>query len=191
MTYRLTPCLPRTTNGSRRHVTSCEQRCVTTGRCRTSRPNNCRFRTIRRSSTKCNPGLCRDQSPACTRPFGSIFCEVFEQLHGYSKYQILQQCFGTVKYFDVCWWNSADFYRLKEFAKLYDIIKNERNKCVNQIQTSTQKAAEMREKIKILQNEIEILRTAVYQKDRYPHTWVNRDHLVCPSCVWVHGWLQF
>merc|ERR1712076_140844 len=56
--------------------------------------------------------------------------------------------------------------KLKEFAKLYDIIKNERNKCVNLIQTSTQKAAEMREKIKILQNEIEILRTAVTQKDR-------------------------
>lgn len=56
--------------------------------------------------------------------------------------------------------------KLKEFAKLYDIIKNERNKCVNLIQTSTQKAAEMREKIKIFQNEIEILRTAVSQKDR-------------------------
>jgi len=49
---------------------------------------------------------------------------------------------------------------------LYDIIKNERNKTVNLIQTSTQKAAEMREKIKILQNEIEILRTAVAKKDR-------------------------
>ena len=56
--------------------------------------------------------------------------------------------------------------RLKEFAKLYDVIKNERNKCVNLIQTSTQKAAEMKEKIKILQNEIEILRTAVMQKDK-------------------------
>ena len=56
--------------------------------------------------------------------------------------------------------------RLKDFAQLYDVIKNERNKCVNLIQTSTQKAAEMREKIKILQNEIEILRTAVAQKDR-------------------------
>ncbi|XP_071082884.1 coiled-coil domain-containing protein 146-like isoform X2 [Haliotis cracherodii] len=56
--------------------------------------------------------------------------------------------------------------KLKEFAKLYDVIKNERNKCVNLIQTSTQKAAEMKEKIKILQNEIEILRTAVMQKDR-------------------------
>ncbi|XP_064633168.1 coiled-coil domain-containing protein 146-like [Lineus longissimus] len=56
--------------------------------------------------------------------------------------------------------------KLKEFAKLYDVIKNERNKCVNLIQTSTQKAAEMREKIKILQNEIEILRTAVTQKER-------------------------
>ena len=37
---------------------------------------------------------------------------------------------------------------------------------VNLIQTSTQKAAEMKEKIKILQNEIEILRTAVAHKDR-------------------------
>ena len=59
------------------------------------------------------------------------------------------------------------FCRLKEFAKQYDVIKTERNKYVNQIQTSTQKAAEMREKIKILQNEIEIQRTALSQKDRY------------------------
>ena len=57
-------------------------------------------------------------------------------------------------------------FRLKEFAKQYDVIKTERNKYVNQIQTSTQKAAEMREKIKILQNEIEIQRTALSQKDR-------------------------
>jgi len=56
--------------------------------------------------------------------------------------------------------------RLEDFAKLYDIIKNERNKCVNLIQTSTQRAAEMQEKIKILQNEIEILRTAAAAKDR-------------------------
>ena len=61
--------------------------------------------------------------------------------------------------------NVFDF-RLKEFAKLYDVIKNERNKCVNLIQTSTQKSAEMKEKIKILHNEIEILRTAVMQKDK-------------------------
>ncbi|XP_050405069.2 coiled-coil domain-containing protein 146 [Patella vulgata] len=56
--------------------------------------------------------------------------------------------------------------KLKDFAKSYDVIKNERNKCVNLIQTSTQKAAEMKEKIKILQNEIEILRTSVMEKDR-------------------------
>jgi len=51
--------------------------------------------------------------------------------------------------------------RLQDFAKLYDIIKNERNKCVNQIQACTQKSAEMKEKIRILANEIEILRTTV------------------------------
>lgn len=75
--------------------------------------------------------------------------------------------------------------RLQESAKLYDIIKNERNKCVNQIQASTQKAAEMREKIKILANEIEILRTTVgnlernLQKARLKHmnSLVLRDSL--------------
>ena len=56
--------------------------------------------------------------------------------------------------------------RLKDFAKMYDIIKNERNKCVNQIQICTQRAAEMREKIKILNNEIEILRTSSVQKEK-------------------------
>ncbi len=60
----------------------------------------------------------------------------------------------------------VSIFRLKEFAKQYDVIKTERNKYVNQIQTSTQKAAEMREKIKILQNEIEIQRTALAQKER-------------------------
>ena len=49
---------------------------------------------------------------------------------------------------------------------MYDIIKNERNKCVNQIQVCTQRAAEMREKIKILSNEIEILRTSSVQKEK-------------------------
>ncbi|PIK60071.1 putative coiled-coil domain-containing protein [Apostichopus japonicus] len=61
--------------------------------------------------------------------------------------------------------------RLRDFAKLYDVIKNERNKCVNLIQASTQKAAEMREKIKILQNEIEILRTSCHGKKLIVSFW--------------------
>ncbi|KAK6488012.1 coiled-coil domain-containing protein 146-like [Huso huso] len=55
--------------------------------------------------------------------------------------------------------------RLHIFANIYDIIKNERNKCVNLIQTASQKAAEMREKSKILENEIEILMTAAFKKE--------------------------
>ncbi|KAJ3024068.1 hypothetical protein HKX48_007248 [Thoreauomyces humboldtii] len=56
--------------------------------------------------------------------------------------------------------------RLKEFATLYDVVKNERNKYLNQIQATTQRAAEMKEKIKILLNEIEILRHEIMHKDR-------------------------
>ncbi|KAJ3130897.1 hypothetical protein HK100_007240 [Physocladia obscura] len=55
--------------------------------------------------------------------------------------------------------------RLKEFSALYDIVKNERNKYVNQIQATAQRAAEMKEKIKILSNEVEILRHEITNKD--------------------------
>merc|ERR1711988_688045 len=56
--------------------------------------------------------------------------------------------------------------RLKEFSALYDVVKNERNKYVNLIQASSQALAEMKEKIKILQNEVEILRNESLAKDK-------------------------
>lgn len=56
--------------------------------------------------------------------------------------------------------------RLKEFAEMYNIIRSERNKYVGLIQTASQRASEMREKIKILGNEIEILRTIALNKER-------------------------
>ncbi|XP_046879129.1 coiled-coil domain-containing protein 146 [Hypomesus transpacificus] len=56
--------------------------------------------------------------------------------------------------------------RLGVFAKLYDIIKGDRNKCVNLIQMASQRTAEMREKFKILENEMEILRTTVVIKEK-------------------------
>ena len=55
--------------------------------------------------------------------------------------------------------------KLREFSKLYDIVKTDRNKYVNQIQSSTQALAEMKEKTKILMNEVEILRNESLQKD--------------------------
>jgi len=56
--------------------------------------------------------------------------------------------------------------RLREFSKLYDIVKADRNKYVNQISASAQALAEMKEKIKILQNEVEILRNESVAKDK-------------------------
>lgn len=55
--------------------------------------------------------------------------------------------------------------RLKEFSALYEVVKNERNKYVNLIQSSAQALAEMREKIRILQNEVEILSNERAAKD--------------------------
>jgi len=53
--------------------------------------------------------------------------------------------------------NQEQAARLKEYMSLYEVVKNERNNYVNLIQTSQQSAAEMKEKIGILQNEIDIL----------------------------------
>ena len=56
--------------------------------------------------------------------------------------------------------------RQKEFCAAYEVVKNERNKYVNLIQASSQALAEMKEKIKILENEVEILRNESLSKDK-------------------------
>jgi len=48
-------------------------------------------------------------------------------------------------------------FKLRDFNQKYDIVKNLRNKYVEQIQETTQQLAELRDKIKILENEVEIL----------------------------------
>lgn len=55
--------------------------------------------------------------------------------------------------------------RLKEFSALFEVVKNERNKYVNLIQSSAQALAEMKEKIRILSNEVEILGNESSAKD--------------------------
>ncbi|TMW56254.1 hypothetical protein Poli38472_008902 [Pythium oligandrum] len=62
-------------------------------------------------------------------------------------------------------WNETNNH-LKEFSALYDVVKNERNKYVNLIQAASQALAEMKEKIKILQNEVEVLRNESIAKDK-------------------------
>lgn len=52
--------------------------------------------------------------------------------------------------------------RLKEFSALYDVVKNERNKYVHLTQSSHQALAEMKEKIKILQNEASSVHKALF-----------------------------
>ncbi|KAH6568449.1 hypothetical protein BASA60_008634 [Batrachochytrium salamandrivorans] len=55
--------------------------------------------------------------------------------------------------------------RLKDFGSLYELVKNERNKYLNHIQSFSRRGSEMKEKIKILSNEIEILRHEIYNKN--------------------------
>ena len=56
--------------------------------------------------------------------------------------------------------------QMKEYTSLYDVVKNERNKYMNQTQVSLQAMSEMKEKIKILQSEIEILRDENLMKSK-------------------------
>ncbi|CAH2275721.1 Hypothetical predicted protein [Pelobates cultripes] len=76
--------------------------------------------------------------------------------------------------------------RLKEFAKMYDVIRNERNKCVSLIQIATQRSAELREKLKIYENEIEIQRTNVATKERQLQKTtlkLNNNHMIRDSLL--------
>lgn len=57
-------------------------------------------------------------------------------------------------------------FRLNSFVALYEEVRNARNKYVSLIQNSSQDLAEMKERIKILQNEVEILRNECSEKDR-------------------------
>ncbi|XP_021506159.1 coiled-coil domain-containing protein 146 [Meriones unguiculatus] len=56
--------------------------------------------------------------------------------------------------------------RLKEFAKLYDTIRNERNKFVNLLHKAHQKVNEIRERHKMSLNELEILRNSTVSQER-------------------------
>jgi chromosome segregation ATPase len=56
--------------------------------------------------------------------------------------------------------------RSKEMTAMYEVIKTEKNKYVNLIQSMKQRTLEMQDKIKILGNEIEILRTERQAKEK-------------------------
>ena len=58
------------------------------------------------------------------------------------------------------------FIQLKDCTQLYELVRNQRNKFVALIQASSQSIAEMKEKLKILSNETEILRVEAVSKDR-------------------------
>lgn len=56
--------------------------------------------------------------------------------------------------------------RLRQFGAMYEVVKNERNTFANNIQSASQSIAEMRERIKILHNEIDILKNESHAKDK-------------------------
>ncbi|XP_052494594.1 coiled-coil domain-containing protein 146 [Budorcas taxicolor] len=56
--------------------------------------------------------------------------------------------------------------RLREFAKLYDTIRNERNKFINLLHKAHQKVNEIKERHKMSLNELEILRNSAVTQER-------------------------
>ena len=55
-------------------------------------------------------------------------------------------------------------FKLNNYKALYEEVKSARNKYVNLIQNSSQDLAELKERIKILQNELEILKNESQEK---------------------------
>ena len=74
---------------------------------------------------------------------------------------------------------------LRDFAQAYELVKSERNVVYSQIQSYQQLSAEMREKLKVLQNEKEILHNAVDSKTKYAQslimTLISYFHLLTSS----------
>uniref|UniRef100_A0A8C3X8B2 Coiled-coil domain containing 146 n=1 Tax=Catagonus wagneri TaxID=51154 RepID=A0A8C3X8B2_9CETA len=65
--------------------------------------------------------------------------------------------------------------RLREFAKLYDTIRNERNKFINLLHKAHQKVNEIKERQKMSLNELEILRnSAVIQERKLQNSMLRR-----------------
>ena len=64
--------------------------------------------------------------------------------------------------------------KLEHFKALYEEVKSARNKYVNLIQDSSQDLAELKERIKILQNELEILKNESMEKNK---TIQDYDHM--------------
>eukprot|EP00039_Didymoeca_costata_P023724 m.8027 g.8027 ORF g.8027 m.8027 type:complete len:946 (+) comp3822_c0_seq1:241-3078(+) len=54
---------------------------------------------------------------------------------------------------------------LKEVESVYQVVKNERNKFVQQIANAYQRQTEMKEKVRILDNETEILRSSALERE--------------------------
>ncbi|XP_035178440.1 coiled-coil domain-containing protein 146 isoform X2 [Oxyura jamaicensis] len=76
--------------------------------------------------------------------------------------------------------------QLQGFAKIYDVIQNERNKCINLVHTAQQKATEIRNRVKLIGNEIETLRNTVITKERI----LQRQHLKNTSNVAIKDSLK-
>lgn len=55
--------------------------------------------------------------------------------------------------------------KLKDFAHLYEAIKEERNNCLSSIQLSNQHIQELSEKLRISANEIDILKNNLVHKE--------------------------
>ncbi|OWK06479.1 CCDC146, partial [Cervus elaphus hippelaphus] len=68
--------------------------------------------------------------------------------------------------------------RLREFAKLYDTIRNERNKFINLLHKAHQKVNEIKERHKMSLNELEILRNSAVTQESGVQL-IEREEEVC------------
>ncbi|OHT14907.1 hypothetical protein TRFO_14702 [Tritrichomonas foetus] len=71
----------------------------------------------------------------------------------------------NLDYMDLCRKQEQNAIKLRECSEMYEKVKLDRNKNVNHIQTSRQLIVEYKEKIRILENEVEVLRAEFEQVD--------------------------
>lgn len=62
---------------------------------------------------------------------------------------------------------SALTLRLSAFAKLFDVVKNERNRCVHLIQMASQNLEKMQENSRYQENQMRIMHTTTTNYEKY------------------------
>nr|VZH99538.1 unnamed protein product [Spirometra erinaceieuropaei] len=73
--------------------------------------------------------------------------------------------------------------QLRDFSKLYDAINMDRNKCLNLISLARQRKLELREKTRLYENELELIKSGLAHKEYQLHVLMTKHSKASEQCT--------